>query len=300
MNKLSVVIVTYNNEDHIEKNIKSLKKALAGIKSKIFVIDNNSSDKTPAIIKTLDGIEVLINKFNRGFGRANNQALKKIKSEYALLLNPDTVTPKNTIAKLLEYMDNHQDVGLVTCRVEFPSGLLDRACRRGYPTPWRSICRLTYLDRFFPHSKTFGGYNLTYLPEDKITEIDSSTGAFMLIRKKALDQAGIFDEAFFMYGEDIDLCYRIKHAGWKIIYNPTAKAIHYKGVSSGISGNNTKLSKASKEHRALMIYHFHNAMHIFYHKHYEDLYPSWLTKLVMASINLKMYAALLRLKIRGY
>lgn len=300
MNKIDVVTVTYNSSNQVKTYAKSLKQALIGLKSQVWVVDNNSQDDTLRELHKNSFIKVIANRKNLGYGKANNQALRKLNSEYILLLNPDTETPKNTIHTMIKYMDQHENVGLITCRVEMAEGQLDRACRRGFPTPWRSICRMGYLDRLFPNSKIFGGYNLTYLPEDKVAEIDSAVGAFMLIRSKVLQEVGLFDEKFFMYGEDIDLCYRIKQKGWNIVYNPSAKIIHLKGVSSGIKAHSTQISLATQKQRAKMIYHFHEAMHIFYNKHYKNIYPAWLTKLVMAGINLKMYAALTRLKLRGY
>lgn len=300
MNRIDVVTVAYNSSYQISEYARSLQQALIGLKSQVWVVDNNSQDDTLLELMKYQFIKVIANRKNVGYGKASNQALRKLRSKYVLLLNPDTKTPKSTIRKMLEYMDQHKNVGLITCRVEMSNGKIDRACRRGFPTPWRSICRMLYLDRIFPNIKLFGGYNLTYLPEDIISEIDSAVGAFMLIRGKALQEVGLFDEKFFMYGEDIDLCYRIKNKGWKIIYNPSAKIIHLKGASSGIKDHTARLSQATKKHRAKMIYHFHEAMHIFYNKHYKKLYPSWLTKIVMAGINLKMYAALVRLKLRGY
>lgn len=300
MTKLAVVTVTHNEGETLKKYARSLKEALKGINSEAWIVDNASNDETTQVIKGLTGFKFIFNKKNQGFGRANNKAIRKTRAEYVLILNPDTETPKNTIRKMLDYMDRHPEVGLLTCRVELFNGELDRACRRGFPTPWRSICRMLYLDRVFPKTKLFGGYNLTYLPEDKISEIDSAVGAFMLIRNKALKEAGIFDETFFMYGEDIDICYRIKKKGWKIIYNPTAKILHHKGMSSGIKAHSARMSSASQAHRARMIRHFHEAMHIFYDKHYKKVYPAWLTKIIMIGINLKMYAALMRLRQRGF
>lgn len=300
MKKLSVVTVTYNEGQVLKRYAQSLKKALAEIPSETWIVDNASNSETKEVLRGLKGFKVILNKENEGFGRANNEALRKVQSDYVLILNPDTEIPPNTIKEMLQYMDDHPEVGLLTCRVELADGSLDRACRRGFPTPWRSICRMLYLDRVFPKTKLFGGYNLTYLPEDKIVEIDSVAGAFMLTRKKVLDQVGLFDEKFFMYGEDIDLCYRIKKQGWKIIYHPGEKIFHHKGISSGIKGHTAKISAATKEHRARMIKHFHEAMHIFYNKHYKNSYPIWLNKLVMIGINIKMYAALERLRLFGY
>lgn len=300
MKKLAVITVTHNEGHILKRYARSLKKALVGVPSETWIVDNDSNNETKDIIRGLKGFKIILNKKNLGFGRANNKAIRKAQSEYILILNPDTETPPSTIKKMIRYLDSHPKVGLLTCRVELFDGQLDRACRRGFPTPWRSICRMLYLDRLFPKTKVFGGYNLTYLPEDKISEIDSAVGAFMLVRSQTLEEIGLFDEAFFMYGEDIDLCYRIKERGWGIVYNPTAKILHYKGLSSGIKSHSAKLSSSSRHHRARMIRYFHDAMHIFYNKHYKNKYPDWLNKLIMAGINFKMQVALVRLKLFGY
>ena len=208
-------------------------------------------------------IRFIINPENKGFAYANNIALKEINSEYVLLLNSDTIVVDNCLESCVKYMESHENVGALGCKVVLPDGTLDKACRRSFPDFNVSFYKMSGLSRLFPKNKRFGRYNLTYLDEDETYEVDSIVGAFMLVRSEAIKQAGLLDESFFMYGEDIDWCYRIKHANWKIIYYSDAKIIHYKGSST------TK--KQSKK----LIYEFYKAMYIFYNKHYKDN-NSWL------------------------
>ena len=161
-------------------------------------------------------------------------------------------------------MDTHEDVGALGCKVVLPDGKLDKACRRSFPTFSVSFYKMTGLSSLFPKNKRFGRYNLTYLSEDETYEVDCIVGAFMLVRSKTIQEVGLLDEIFFMYGEDIDWCYRIKAENWKIIYYSDAKIVHYKGAS-----NNRKQNKK-------LTYEFYRAMYIFYNKHYKEGYP-WIT-----------------------
>ena len=199
-----------------------------------------------------------------GFAHANNLALQETDAEYVLLLNSDTVVLDNCLEESLDYMKTHPDTGVLGCKVVLPDNTLDKACRRSFPDFYVSFYRMTGLSRLFPKSKRFGRYNLTYLDEDETYEVDCVVGAFMLVRSKAIQEVGLLDETFFMYGEDIDWCYRIKAANWKIIYYSDAKIVHYKG-SSFSKKQNTKLT-----------YEFYRAMYIFYNKHYKEGYP-WIT-----------------------
>ena len=200
-----------------------------------------------------------------GYAYANNLGLRAVGYEggaspdalprYALLLNPDTVLPPDALANTVAFMDAHPDVGILGPRLVREDGSLDRACRRSFPTPAVSFYRFSGLGRLFPKSPRFGRYNLTYLDEHVQADVDSVVGAFMLMRGEALEQAGLLDETFFMYGEDIDLCYRIKKRGWRVVYYPQVTVLHIKGAAS---------RKASA--RAIMA--FYDAMKIFHDKHY--------------------------------
>ena len=234
-------------------------------------MDNGSTDgsierlQEDFLKESEDGlIKFILNPENRGFAHANNLALKKTQSEYVLLLNSDTVVLDNCLEASLNYMETHQDTGALGCKVVLPDNTLDKACRRSFPDFYVSFYRMTGLSRLFPKSKRFGRYNLTYLDEDETYEVDCVVGAFMLVRQKTIQEVGLLDETFFMYGEDIDWCYRIKAANWKIIYFSDAKIIHYKGASY------------SKKQNKRLTYEFYRAMYIFYNKHYKEGYP-WIT-----------------------
>jgi GT2 family glycosyltransferase len=172
-----------------------------------------------------------------------------------LLLNSDTIVGEDTFRVMVDFLDAHPQVGAAGCKVVLPDGSLDKACRRSFPTPLNSLYQALKLDRLFPNSPRFASYNLTYLDEDESYPVDCLVGAFMMVRRKAIEQVGMLDEMFFMYGEDIDWCYRIKRAGWEIWYVPATTIIHYKGASS-------------KKKKVRMIWEFHRAMILYYKKHH--------------------------------
>lgn len=283
---LSIVIVNYNTKTLLKQCLKSV-FASKEIPIKVYVVDNASTDGSIDLVKKDFPQATLINnKENLGFSKANNQALRLVDSKYVLLLNSDTVVLPETFKVMVDFMENHQKVGVSTCRVELPNGKLDRACRRSFPTPARSLWHMLFLSKVFPKNSLFAQYNLTFLPEHKTYEIDCPMGAFFLVRKEAIDRVGFLDEDFFMYGEDIDWAYRFKKDGWKIMYHPATKIIHYKKASWGSKRN------------PVLVKEFHRAMHIFYHKHYSLIYPTWQTKLVMVGINFKCWGALAINKIK--
>ena len=178
---------------------------------------------------------------------------------YALLLNPDTVVPPDAFAQMIQLMDDHPDFGVSGPKLVRLDGSLDLACRRGFPSVEVSFWRLTKLSKIFPRSRRFGRYNMTYLDPDQPAEIDSVVGAFMLVRREAIEQAGLLDEIFWMYGEDLDWAYRIKQCGWKVYYYPQVVVTHVKRASS--SQDNAGAAKAK--------YEFDRAMWLFYRKHYQ-------------------------------
>ncbi len=266
MLKLSVIIVNYNVKEFLLNSIASIKKAAENILHEIIVVDNASADGSiEALSKKFPDVKIIQNKENVGFGKANNQAIAEAKGEYVLLLNPDTLLKDNTITEMLKFMDERNDVGLATCKVLNPDGTLQLACRRSFPRPWVSFTKIIGLSKLFPHSKLFAKYNLTYLDENKTYEVDAVSGSFMFLRKKVLDEVGGFDPDFFMYGEDLDLCYRVKEKGWKVFYHPATEIIHYKGESTKRSSiDETRL--------------FYNAMTLFVEKHFSS---SWLMKMLL-------------------
>jgi len=285
---IEVIIVDNNSTDGTQEYLGKLKTQNANSKtetqsskSKTLKVQNPNSKTQINSKLQIPNIKIILNKENVGFAKANNQGIKKARGEYILFLNPDTVVYPNTLYKTINYLAEHKDVGLITCRVELADGSLQKECHRGFPTPWRAFCHFSGLDKLFPNSKTFSGYFLGHLPKNTIHEIDACVGAFMMTKKEVGDKIGWWDEDFFWYGEDLDFCYRVKYSGLKVIFYPKTKITHYQGASSGIK--KTK-SKADKETKKKVMKASVEAMRIFYQKHYQDKYPKIISFLVMKGI----------------
>lgn len=279
---LSIVIVSYNTVDLLRNCLKSIYENTENIEYEVWVVDNQSKDGSPEMVENeFSQVKLIRNSINGGFSQANNLAISKCEnSRYVLILNPDTIVLKETLKETIKFMDANKDLGCVGCKVVKVDGSLDRACKRGFPSPWNSLTYLLKLDKLFPKSKLFGGYNATYIGEDEESEIDSLVGAFMMLRKETINEVGLLDETFFMYGEDIDWCFRIKQSGWKNYYYPKVKIIHYKGESS-------------KKQSTRMIGEFHKSMLIFYNKHYKNQYIFLVTGLVYLGVYTKWCLSLL-------
>ena len=249
---LSVVIVNYQTFELTRDTVNSILKYDYPFSYEILVVDNASADDSLARLRDYftDRVTFIASDENRGFAAGNNQALRIARGRYVLLLNSDTVVWENTLENIYSYMECHTDIGAAGCRVLLESGELDKACKRSFPNAKNSFFKLFHI----PTNSKDDNYNLTDLPDDEIYEIDCLTGAFMFIRSKALDEVGFLDETFFMYGEDIDLCYRIKEAGWKIVYYGKSMITHLKGASS-------------KKQKSKLLYEFCRAMYIYYKKH---------------------------------
>ncbi|OGB63602.1 hypothetical protein A2X44_01205 [candidate division CPR3 bacterium GWF2_35_18] len=298
---VSIIIVSYNAVHFLPQCLDSVKNQTYKGRVKTVVIDTGNDGTETVVKQKYPWVYYIPYSKNDGFGKANNIGIKKYydQTDYFLILNPDTKLASDNLEKMVSYLDKNSKVSVVSSKLILPDGKLDRGCKRGFPTPWKSMGRFLFLDRIFPRTKLFGGYNLTYLDEDGIHEVDSVKGAYMLVRKKAIDEVGMFDESFFMYGEDLDWCYRFKEKGWKIIYNSQSHCIHYQGISSGIKKNSHKLTKATKETKLRSIRAFHESMHIFYDKHYKKRYHPLVNKIVMASVNIKMEVALILAKVKS-
>lgn len=251
---ISVIIVNYNVKELLEQCVKSVLEASEGLCIEIIIVDNNSFDGSVSYITEKfgkdDRIKLISSNVNLGFSKANNLAAKKACGKYLLFLNPDTVLREDTLRKTLEFYKSRDDIGAMTCKVMLPNGKLDLACRRSFPTPWIAFYRMIGLSKLFPKSKVFGRYNLTYLDENMTYEVDSIVGAFMFMKREIFEKVGGFDEDYFMYGEDIDLCYRIKKNGYKIYYYPETSIIHYKGEST----KKSSLSYVSNFYGAMQIF----------------------------------------------
>ncbi|MDR1720407.1 MAG: glycosyltransferase family 2 protein [Dysgonamonadaceae bacterium] len=252
--KLSVIIVNYNVKYYLEQCLLSLKASIRNQDIEILVVDNHSSDGSLEYLRPgFPDIVFIANNENTGFSKANNQAIRFAKGEYLLLLNPDTVIGEHTLDTLCRFMDEHADAGALGVKMIDGHGCFLPESKRGFPSPWNSLCKMTGISKIFPRSPLFGKYHLKYLDENSIHQVDVLAGACMMLRKTALDQAGLLDESFFMYGEDIDLSYRISQAGYHNYYVPE-KIIHYKGEST------------KKDWRYIKI--FYEAMLIFFKKHF--------------------------------
>ena len=272
---ISIVIVHYETPSLLVACLEALAASSGSVTSEVFVVDNASTDFDPdAMRRAFPRAHFLINDSNVGFARASNQGLRLTTGRYALLLNPDTVVAPDTLATMVAYMDARPEVGCATCRLELEDGTLDLACRRLFPTPARSFYRITMLSRLFPGNRRFGQYNLTYLDERQETEIDSPCGAFMMVRRKVLEEVGLLDEAYFMYGEDLDWAFRIKAAGWRIMYTPATTVQHRKRASS-------------RRFRQRTIRYFHDGMRRFYQAHYAKTSPRLVNALIMTTISVR-------------
>lgn len=254
MPAVSVIIVSYKVRYYIEQCLNSVLRSVPD--AEIFVVDNDSADGSVEFLrKRFPQVEVIDNGCNAGFGKANNIALAKATGRYVLFLNPDTVVAERTIPGCIEYMDAHPDTGAVGVRMQYGDGHFALESRRSLPTPSVAFWHMTGIGRLFSHSKVFAKYHLSYLDRDRECGIDVVSGAYMFIRKEALDKTGGFDEAFFMYGEDIDLSYRILQQGYKNCYLPLP-IVHYKGEST---------NKTSYRYAKV----FYDAMNIFFDKHFK-------------------------------
>jgi hypothetical protein len=302
---LGIVIVNYNVRDLLRDCLASVYDSRGSFAFGVCVVDNASGDGSADMVAAEFPQVRLIRAENRGYAAGNNLGLKafgfgpqgpeddtatsdRLESatpRFALLLNPDTILPPSALADMLRFMEDHPEAGVAGPRLVRSDGSLDRACRRSFPTPEVAAYRFSGLGRLFPNSPRFGRYNLTHLSPDLTTEVDSVVGAFMLIRGQALSEAGLLDEQFFMYAEDLDLCYRIKQRGWQVWYNSAVTVLHYKGQSS-----------RQRSHVANI--HFYRTMRLFHDKHFKDQSPLLVNWLIYAGVGLMGGWALLRDRIR--
>jgi len=279
--KLSIIIVNYNIKYFLEHCLISVHNACKGIESEIFVVDNNSVDGSVKMIREkFPDVSLIENKENIGFSKANNQAIKLSKGQYILLLNPDTIVEDDTFRKTLNFMDSHPDAGGLGVKMIDGKGKFLPESKRGLPTPSVAFYKIFGLSKLFPKSKFFGQYHLGYLDKDKVHQVDILSGACMLLRKETIDKTGLLDETFFMYGEDIDLSYRIVKAGYKNYYFPEARIIHYKG----------ECTKKSSINYVLVFYH---AMIIFARKHFSKKNAKLFSFFINTAIYLRAFIAII-------
>jgi O-antigen biosynthesis protein len=297
---VSVIVVNYNVREFLEQALSSVVRASAGLAVETFVVDNNSVDGSVEMVRAqFPGVQLIANEENVGFARANNQAIRRATGRYLLILNPDTLLQEDTLQALVAFMDARPDAGAAGCRILNPDGTFAPESRRAFPTPTVALYRMTGLSRLFPTSRTFGRYNLGYLPADQECEVDALSGSCMMVRRDAIlrsratardadaeargdgaptpppfeitDGAGLLDEDFFMYGEDLDWCYRIQQAGWRIHYTPSTQIIHYKG-------------ECTRKGELRYVRLFYGAMLRFAEKHFAGRHSRVVASLIRAGI----------------
>jgi len=280
---LVIVIVSYNVRDLLRACLVSIARSDPSPRLETWVVDNCSRDGTVEMVQTeFPWVRLVTLDQNLGYARANNIALRALLERegtsglprYVLLLNPDTELTPTALADMVAFLDAHPEAGVVGPKLIRGDGSLDLACRRSFPTPLVSLYRLTGLSRLFPRSRRFGRYNLTYLDPDVVAEVDAVAGACMMVRGEILRTVGLLDEAFFMYGEDLDWALRIKQAGWKVYYDGRTVVRHYKRASS-------------RQRSVQSLVAFYQAMLIFFRKHYARQTAWPIRWLIVAAIYLR-------------
>jgi GT2 family glycosyltransferase len=274
--QLSIIIVTHNAKDFLRNCLKSVFEKIKNLSFEVLVVDNASSDGTFEMLKNeFPQVNAIFSKENLGFAKANNLAIKEAKGKYIFLLNPDTILLDENFEKLIDFAQKNPDVGAIGPKVLNSDLTIQHQCKRGFPTPWNIFCYLSGLAKIFPKSKIFAGYLLTYLDTEKIQEVDSLSGCAMVVKREVIEKVGMMDEDYYLYGDDLDWCYRIKSAGWKVVYFPETKIIHYGG--KGGTGKKPYFN----------IYHFYRSAFIFYRKHLARKYFFLINWLVYFGIFLR-------------
>ena len=277
---LDVVIVAYRSQGLLRACLKSLRSQLPSSGARTWVVDNASGDGTPEMVRSeFPEVELIASETNRGFSAANNLAIRQGRAPYVLVLNPDTRLTRGALDHMLELMEANRSIGVAGCRLELEDGTFDHAARRSFPTPIGAIGHFTGLGRRSNAPRWLAQYRA---PSVASGPVDAVNGAFMLIRRHALDEVGLFDEGYWMYMEDLDLCYRFAQAGWTTWYEPSVSVLHVKGGSSG------------RYRSARLNYAFHYGMYRFYRKHYAAETNLVLNLAVYAAIAGKLGASIVR------
>ena len=229
---LSIIIVSWNAKDYLYKCLNSVIREARQHKAEVIVVDNASSDGSPEFVREqFPSVKLIRNEANLGFAKANNIGLSSSRGEYIVLINSDVVTQKDCINRLVQYMNEHPQIGILGPRILDSHGKMQRSCMQ-FPTLWNTFCRAIALDRVFPKSALFGGFLMTYLKHDRASRVEVLNGCFWMVRREALDQVGYLDERFFIYGEDMDWCKRFYQVGWEVVLFRGAEAVHYGAASS--------------------------------------------------------------------
>lgn len=272
---ISIIIVNYNVRDFLLHALESIQRALNKISHEIIVVDNASVDGSVETVRNrFPDVQLIVNPENLGFAAANNQAIKIARGEFVVLINPDTIVQEDTFTSLIKFMKDNPDAGMATCKILNPDGSFSVDSRHSIPTPMTAFWKQIGFSRLFPKSKIFARYNLTYLDENETNPVDAISGSFMFIRRSVIDTVGHLDEDYFMYCEDVDYCYRITKAGWKIYYVPESSIIHYKGEST-------------KKNNIDYVLNFNKSLYIFYKKHFQTKYFSLFNWIILLGIFLR-------------
>lgn len=295
-NDLAIIIVSYNTKKLLSDCLDSIFKAQhpsGGVE--VIVVDNNSTDGSPAMVKSLyPKVNLIIKRKNLGFAKANNIGSSKSNSTYQLFLNSDTVLDKISLIKPLKYLKRHPEVGALTIKLILGNGTIDYDNRRGFPTPWNTFCRLFGLSAIFSKSLFFNSYHLGFKPIKRPTTVPVIAGSFLMISTKIFKQINGWDEDYFFYGEDIDICYRLQEKGYKIIYYPKVSALHLKGASSGIRKETKLITQATKATKIKLAKASISAWEIFVKKHYSRKYPAPFVRFMLLGIKIKGSIRLLK------
>lgn len=280
---LSIIIVSFNTCELTRACLKSVRATRNPTDSwEIIVVDNASGDGSADMVKKeFPDVHLVREKENIGFAKANNVGIRLSTGRYVLLLNSDTEVQPGSIQMMLHFMETHDHIGLATCVILLPNGQMDPACHRGFPTPWAALTYFSGLETLFPTSRIFGTYHLGYLPADRPHQIDSPSGAFFLTRRDVIKEVGLLDEAYFMYGEDIDWAYRVKEKGWEVWYNPAVSILHRKKQSGRAQQDKGLRQKTQK--------YFYETMWLFYKKHYMHRYPPLVNGFVWFAVRIKLF-----------
>lgn len=280
---LSVIVLSFNTKQLLQQCLRSV-YASSVFKEKeleVIVVDNASTDDSVEMVLDLFPLASIIrNPKNIGFSAGNNVGLRVAQAEFLLLLNSDAMVEQNTLREMINLMRRDKAIGAATCRLELPNGEIDPASHRGFPTPWNAFSYMSGLERLFPHSRWFSGYHRGWEDCSVTHDIDAISGAFFMTRKDVINKVGVLDEQFFMYGEDIDWCYRIKEAGYRIVFHPVVRALHHKKQSGRAHPDDSEIRKKTQRY-------FLETMELFYWKHYHKKYPMMLMWLVVLVIRIR-------------
>ncbi len=300
MPDLTVIIVSFNTQRLLDDCLASLQQAEpppGGLE--VIVVDNASSDGSVQMIQyKYADVRVIANTDNRGFAAANNQGAAVGNGRYFLFLNSDTRVSRHALAGPVVYLQQNPHVGALTVHLNYPNGQRDPDNHRGFPTPWNALCHFSGLSRLFPRTPLFNGYFQSYADFSQTHPVDVIAGSFMMMPADLFHRIGGWDETYFFYGEDIDLCYRIHLRGAPIIYYPHVEVLHYKGASSGLRKESADIARPPRETRIRVAKESVRAMKVFYRKFYRQKYPTWLTGLILAAIQVRGWFRVLKHRLK--